>query len=65
MHVTGLEAPVAVHGVQHMFHPPAILDAWPSGDRSSRIVFIGDGLSQAGLETMLDAWIEAERGAAL
>ena len=64
LHVTGLEAPVAVHGVQHMFHPPAILDAWPSGDRSSRIVFIGDGLSQAGLETMLDAWIEAERGAA-
>lgn len=63
LNVTGLETPVAVHGVQHMFHPPAILDAWPSDDRTSRIVFIGDGLSQAGVEKMLDAWIEADREA--
>ena len=63
LNVTGLEAPVAVHGVQHMFHPPAILEAWPSDDRTSRIVFIGDGLSQAGIEKMLTAWIEADQGA--
>ncbi len=63
LNVTGLEAPVAVHGVQHMFHPPAILEAWPSDDRTSRIVFIGDGLSQAGVEKMLAAWIEADEGA--
>ena len=62
LNVTGLETPVAVHGVQHMFHPPAILEAWPSDDRTSRLVFIGDGLSQAGVDKMLDAWIEAERG---
>ncbi len=60
--VTGLDAPVAVHGVQHMFHPPAILEAWPSDDRTSRLVFIGDGLSQAGIEKMLDAWMEADEG---
>ncbi len=65
LNVTGLETPVAVHGVQHMFHPPAILEAWPSDDRTSRLVFIGDGLSQAGVEKMLDAWIEAERGPVL
>ena len=54
---------MAVHGVQHMFHPPAILEAWPSDDRTSRIVFIGDRLSQAGIEKMLTAWIEADEGA--
>ncbi len=63
LNVAGLETPVAVHGVQHMFHPPAILEAWPSDDRTSRIVFIGDGLSQAGVEKMLDAWIEADERA--
>ena len=63
LNVIGLETPVAVHGVQHMFHPPAILEAWPSDDRTSRIVFIGDGLSQAGIEKMLTAWIEADEGA--
>ena len=63
LNVTGLETPVAVHGVQHMFHPPAILEAWPSDDRTSRIVFIGDGLSQTGIEKMLNAWIEADEGA--
>ncbi len=61
LNVSGLETPVAVHGVQHMFHPPAILEAWPSEDRTSRIVFIGDGLSQSGIEKMLTAWIEADR----
>ena len=64
LNVTGLDAPVAVHGVQHMFHPPAILEAWPSDDRSSRLVFIGNDLSRAGFEKMLDAWIEADSGAA-
>ena len=62
LNVTGLETPVAVHGVQHMFHPPAILETWPSDDRTSRIVFIGDGLSQNGIEKMLAAWLEADEG---
>ncbi len=60
LNVTGLETPVAVHGVQHMFHPPAILEAWPSEDHTSRLVFIGDGLSETGIRKMLDAWIEAD-----
>jgi hypothetical protein len=29
-----------VQVVQHLSHPPVELDAWPSEDRSSRIVFI-------------------------
>jgi len=32
--------PLVIHGVQHVFHPPAYLDAWPDADRTTRIVFI-------------------------
>ena len=32
--------PVVVHGVQHVFHPPARLDAWPDDERTTRLVFI-------------------------
>ena len=38
--VEGFDAPVAVHGVQHLFHPPALLPAWPDADRRSRLVLI-------------------------
>jgi G3E family GTPase len=37
----GGEGPVLVNGVQHVVSPPEHLDAWPDGDRRSRIVFIG------------------------
>jgi len=40
----GLDKPFAVHGVQHVFHPPARLDHWPRGDTTSRIVVIGRDL---------------------
>lgn len=32
--------PLVIHGVQHVFHPPTRLAAWPDDDHSSRIVFI-------------------------
>lgn len=32
--------PVVIHGVQHLFHPPAFLPAWPDADHRTRIVFI-------------------------
>lgn len=31
---------MVIHGVQHIFHLPEVLKAWPSADRRSRIVFI-------------------------
>jgi G3E family GTPase len=34
------EQPLVVHGVQHVFHPPVRLAAWPSDDRRTRLVFI-------------------------
>ena len=32
--------PVVVQGVQHIFHTPVKMNAWPSADRDSRLVFI-------------------------
>ncbi len=40
LNVTGEAAPVVVHGVQHLFHPPVLLEAWPDADRRTRLVFI-------------------------
>lgn len=42
--VTGLDAPVVIHAVQHIVHPPIHLESWPSSDRRSRIVFIVHGI---------------------
>ena len=43
-------APVAIHGVHHVFHPPVVLNAWTDGDRRSRIVFITRGLEREDVE---------------
>jgi len=56
LNVDGIDQPVAVHGVQHVFHPPAILEAWPSDDRRSRLVFIAKDVPEQVIKTMLDSW---------
>ncbi|MEW6257199.1 MAG: GTP-binding protein [Pseudomonadota bacterium] len=33
-------APVVLHGVQHVMHPPVRLDAWPDDDHRTRLVMI-------------------------
>ena len=38
--VSGRAGPVAINGVQHLFHPPVELKTWPDADRRTRIVFI-------------------------
>jgi G3E family GTPase len=40
LNVAGSPGPVAIHGVQHLFHPPVELPAWPDGPRTTRLVFI-------------------------
>ena len=40
VNLVGHDAPVVVHGVQHVFHPPIELERWPSADRRTRMVFI-------------------------
>jgi G3E family GTPase len=50
LNLTSESAPVAIHGVHHIFHPPVLLDAWPDGDHRSRIVFIARGIERAEIE---------------
>jgi G3E family GTPase len=53
LNLAGEAAPVAIHGVQHVFHPPVLLNGWTDDDRRSRIVFITRGLAQQEIE---DGW---------
>lgn len=54
LNVVGSERPVAIHGVQHVFHPPAELDAWPDADRRSKIVFITHNLGRPAVQGIMD-----------
>jgi G3E family GTPase len=49
------DRPAVIHGVQHVFHPPAWLHHWPSDDRRSRIVFITRRVPQRWVEVLLEA----------
>ena len=40
INVIGMDRPMVIHGVQHVFHPPEILPEWPGSDRRTRIVII-------------------------
>ena len=51
--------PAVIHGVQHVFHPPAWLARWPSDDCRSRIVFITRGVPRAWVIALLEA-LDAE-----
>ncbi|HEX6318369.1 MAG TPA: GTP-binding protein [Burkholderiales bacterium] len=46
--------PAVIHGVQHVFHPPAWLEAWPDDDRTTRIVVISQGLDAGWLQDLLE-----------
>ncbi|MBI3045878.1 MAG: GTP-binding protein [Betaproteobacteria bacterium] len=44
VNVEGKAGPMVVQGVQHLFHPPLELAAWPGEDRCTRLVFITRGI---------------------
>lgn len=48
--------PVVVQAVQDIMHEPVSLKAWPSDDRSSRIVFITEGLGRPEIEATFAAF---------
>ncbi len=50
LNVAGEAQPIAIHGVQHLFHPPIALPAWPDSDRHSRIVFITRDIARETIE---------------
>jgi G3E family GTPase len=54
------DRPVAINGVRHVFHPPALLPEWPAGDpRTSRLVFITRDLPREAIEQSLQAFMTA------
>lgn len=57
LNVAGSDAPVAIHGIQHLFHPPAVLPGWQGEDRRSRIVFITRDLERAWLEQSMTEFL--------
>jgi G3E family GTPase len=63
LNVSGSPTPVAIHGVQHLVHPPVHMAAWPDGDRRSRLVFIVDGLERSAIERSLVAFLRPARQA--
>ncbi|MBB4008902.1 CobW family GTP-binding protein [Allorhizobium taibaishanense] len=56
LNIAGEERPVAIHGVQHLVHPPVHMAGWPSDDRRSRLVFIVDGLDTALIRRSFEAF---------
>lgn len=53
------DQPAVIHGVRHVFSAPEFLPAWPSADRTTRMVFIGNGIPRWFPARLLEA-IEAE-----
>jgi G3E family GTPase len=51
------DTPLVLHGVQHVFHPPARLPQWPDADRRTRIVFITRDLPEATVRELFNAFL--------
>lgn len=56
--------PVVLHGVQHVFHPPVRLPAWPDGDERTRLVFIVKDIDKAMIEGLFRAFTDQISGGA-
>ena len=62
LNVKDTDKPVVIHGVQHVFHPPATLDAWPEGDdRKSRVVFITRDIAESTIRKVFASFFDAEK----
>lgn len=61
--------PLVLHGVQHVFHPPRRLEAWPTDDHRTRLVFIVRNIPRAAIEKTMSRFAsvapERIRGAAV
>ena len=52
------QTPVAIHGVQHVVHPPMHLSRWPDDDRTSRIIFITRGIGEKAVRDSLGTFLD-------
>jgi len=59
LHVGGVDGPVVVQGVHHVLNAPVERDAWPDGERTSRLVLIAD---RATIADARRSWAEALPG---
>jgi len=50
------DTPLVIHGVQHVFHPPARLEAWPDEDRRTRLVFIVRDIDPSAIQGLFQAF---------
>jgi G3E family GTPase len=59
--------PVVAHAVQHVFHPPARLEAWPDGVAETRMVFIVKDIEASAIRELFSAFTDqlSGNGAAL
>jgi G3E family GTPase len=62
VNVKGKDNPVVLHGVQHLFYPPAELPAWPDADHRSRFVFITADLEEDFVARLLADFTQAAGG---
>jgi G3E family GTPase len=51
------DQPVVIHGVQHVFHPPVTLPAWPDADHRTRLVFIVNGIEERAIRDLFNAFL--------
>jgi G3E family GTPase len=51
------DTPVVIHGVQHVFHPPVTLEAWPDADQRTRLVFIVNDIAPRAIEDLFNAFL--------
>ena len=60
LNIREVDQPVVVHAVQHLFHPPAKLDAWPDDDRRSKLVIIARDLEKDAVVRILNSYLALE-----
>ena len=61
LNIEGEQNPIAVHGVQHLFHPPVGLPDWPDDDQRSKLVFITRDIGRQAIEETFHAFVDAAR----
>jgi G3E family GTPase len=49
------DRPVVIHAVQHLMHPPAVLEHWPDDDHTTRMVFIVRDIETRAITGLFDA----------
>lgn len=59
LEIKGTDGPVVIQGVHHVLNAPVELDAWPRGDRQSRLVLIAD---RATIAFASESWAAALPG---